>query len=372
MQFPNDIQACLLFDRRIDDLEAMVRAFLNIAEAKMGARFNVPEARPGVFYRLFGADELMITLEYLDKPANMDVFQQPLGSAVTGIVCPDIRQRLTQSRSHILVNVSHGAMGGVLDNPEIAAFMRQIDYAMPGASLPQFARRLDVLAMIARIVCDHAPARVVHWTQSNQLFPGEAFDALAAAPAPNPLHVHPFLFGDGGGAEPKIGIRTFGVRHFIGRELLIEPSILPWAANYEVMLAFLRVATVDKGYVIPDGDTFGPEDRSLSYRVFHREAEAGDVPLYELVPLMHREYGFTAEDFVPHDRVIDDRVPPPDLMPEDQDDKAALANEWREKRAMCEGLGGRFEVRHPQASPGTAPPPRPGFGSRPVFGRKQV
>ncbi len=68
-------------------------------------------------------------------------------------------------------------------------------------------------------------------------------------------------------------------------------------------------ATIDNGYVIPDGDTFGPEDHSLSYRVLHRDAEAGDVPLYELVPLLYREYGFVSPDYVPRDRVIDIDTP---------------------------------------------------------------
>ena len=186
MQFPNDIQAALLFDRRVNSLEAMVRSFMRIEEGRSGARFNVPEAKAGTFYRLFGGDELMITLEYLDKPASMEVFQQPLASAITGIVCPDIRERLMRCRSHILVNVSHGALGNVLEStPEIARMMREIDYPMPGASLPQFARRLDVCALIARIACDDAKADVIHWTQSNQLMPPEAFEALASAPAPD-------------------------------------------------------------------------------------------------------------------------------------------------------------------------------------------
>ena len=165
------------------------------------------------------------------------------------------------------------------------------------------------------------------------------------------------------------------MRHFIGAEVLIEPSELPWAANFETILTFVRVATADKGYVIPDGDTFGPEDHSLSYRVLHHEAEEGDVPLYELVPLMHREFGFVADDYVPRERVFDDRMPPPDLMPADDDEKMQLANEWREKRALAEGTGGRFEVR--SRDTGTAPPSprspnRPGLGPRPVFGRKQA
>jgi hypothetical protein len=379
MQFPNEIQVALLCDRRLDGLEEVLRTFTRVEEMRSGARFNVPEANPGRFYRLFGGDDLMITFEYLDHPADINVFQQTLASTVTGIVCPDIRQRLMTSQSHVLVNVSHGVLGNA---PEVHRLLQQIDYPLEGHSLPQFRRRLDVCALAARVVCEHASVQAVHWTQSNQLFPGEAFDALAAMPVPSPLHVHPYLFGQAGsdGEAARVGIRTFGMRHFIGREVLIEPSVLPWAANYETILAFMRLATIDNGYIIPDGDTFGPDDRSLSYRVIHRDAEPDDVPLYELVPLMYREFGFVAEDYVPENRVIDDRSPPVELMPEGDDEKMVLANEWREKRALAEGVGGQFEVRArgdapltPPAAPSGSPAPGgPRFGGRPVFGRKQV
>ena len=373
MQFPNDIQAALLFDRPVRELDEIVKAFLRVEEARTGSRFNMVEAKPGIFYRLFGGGELMITLEYVDRPADMSVFQQPLGSAITGILCPDVRERLTRNRSLILVNVSHGALG---NSAELALLMAQIGAPMEGHSLPQFMRRLDVCALISRIVCDHAPATLVHWTQSNQLFSADAFEALAQGSIPGHLHVHPWLFGPRAAPheEAKLGIRTFGARHFIGREVLIEPSVIPWAANLETILAFMRVATAEKGYVIPHGDTFGPEDRSLSCRVLHREAEEGDVPLYELVPLMHRESGFVSPEYVPHDRVIDDRGPPAALMPEDDEAKMDLVNEWREKRRLAEGFGARFEVRARDAVP---PPPAgpagpPGFGNRPVFGRKRA
>jgi len=378
MQYPNEIQAALLFDRQVGELDAIVRDFARIEEARSGVRFNVPEAKPGAFYRLFGGDELMITLEYLDQPANPEVFQQALASTVTGIVCPDIRERLMLSRSHILVNVSHGVLG---NSPEIHRMLQQINYPLEGQSPGQFTRRLDVCALIARIVGDHAQAQAVHWCQSNQLFPGEAFDDLAKLAAPSPLHIHPYLFGNANGpdGEARVGIRTFGARHFIGREILIEPSVLPWAANYETILSFLRIATTKNGYIIPDGDTFGPEDRSLSYRVVYRDAEEGDVPLYELQPLMYREFGFQAEDYVPPERAINDRSPPLALMPEDDEAKMELVNEWREKRRLAEGLGGRFEVRarapgagaSPAGPDGPAPPP-PGLGNRPVFGRKKA
>ncbi|HEX8124926.1 MAG TPA: hypothetical protein VF548_05025 [Allosphingosinicella sp.] len=372
MRFPNEIQAALLFDRRVGDLEAAVRTFLRVEEARTGARFAVPESRPGSFYRLFGGGEMTITLEYVDGPASLDVFGQALSSAVTHILCPEARTLLTRNRSHILVNVSHGVLG---NSPEIARMMAQLGRPMEGHSLPEFVRRLEICALVARIVGDHSAPQIVHWCQSNQLFPGEAFDALAAMPAPSPLHVHPYLFGKPAlpGGEASVGIRTFGVRHFIGREVLIEPSVLPWAANLETILAFLRIATAKNGYVIPDGDTFGPEDRSQSYRVVHCEAEEGDVALYRLEPLLHREFGFVAQEYVPPERVFDDRMPPPDLMPGDDEAKMELVNEWREKRALAAGVGGRFEVRARDPRGDSPPPARPaGFGGRPVFGRKKA
>lgn len=366
MQYPNRLQTALVFDQRHDVLDEVVRDFARVEEMKSGTTFHKSESRPGSFYRLFdGTEELMLTFEYMDRPANPDAFRGPLASSITGMLCPDIRERLIRSKSHILVEVSHGAMGGVEDEPKIAAMFEELGVSKSGATQAQFQRRLEVLALMSRIVTDHAKPSAVHWTQSDQLLDGEKFEAYAAnSEAPGPLHIHPYLFGPnaGPGEEQKIGIRTFGARHWLGREILIEPSVLPWAANYEVICAFLRIATTENGYVIPDGDTFGPEDRSQSYRVDYRNAdpEEGElgVPFYELTPLKHVEYGFVSEEHVPDENVIDDRSFPTDLMPEDDAEKAELANEWREKRSIAEGIGGKFEVRAKDLG-GGAPPPAP-------------
>lgn len=371
MLYPNNLQSCILFDSRIGRFDEIVRTVKSVIDAKFGGAFNIPEAVPGSFYRLFGGRELMITIEYLEKPANVDVFRASLQSPLTGIMCADIRERLMRNQSHVLVNISHGVLGTVANDPSIAQMLDSIGMRKEGASLPEFTERLDVLALITRVICDNAPAQAVHWLQSDMLIPGEAFEKFAQMGVPSQLHIHAFLFGDNdrNAAQPKAGIRTFGARHFIGREIRIEPSILPWAANLEVIMAFLRVATVPNGYIIPHEDTFGPEDSSLSYRVLHHDAEDGDVPIYELIPLMHREFDFQTDDYVPKDRVIDDRMPPLSVMPPSDEEKMELANEWAEKRAMAEGIGGRFEVRARGTAP-LPPPPAPKSFGRPVFGRK--
>lgn len=395
MLYPNRIQAALLFDRPIHDLEAIMRQFARIEGMRSGAQFNVSEANPGYFYRLFsGGEELMLTFEYLDKPCNAQVFGAALSSPFIGIGTPDIRERIARTHSHILLEVSHGVMGGVEENPEIAAFLSQIGRGPSGATQAEFERRLSVLALMGRIACEHTMPIAVHWTQSDLLMKGEMFDAFAAVDSfPGPLHIHPYLFGPrpAQGEDARVGIRTFGARHWLGRELLVQPHVLPWAANFETLFAFMRVATMQNGYVIPDGDTFGPEDRSQSYRVLHHdkgdnvgyaEPEPADVPFYELIPLKHVEYGYLAPEHVPDDRVLDDRAFPLDIMPAGQDEKMALANEWFQKRKLAEGIGGRFEVRHRDA-PAAPPPPKPPAPEQPslagvsgrglrgrVFGRK--
>ncbi len=390
MLYPNRIQACLLFDRPVADLEAIMRDFQRIEGMRSGAQFNLPEVNPGRFYRLFeGSEELMVTFEYLDRPADTGLFRPALSSAFTGIATPDIRDRIARHGCHILLEVTHGVFGGVEEDPKIASFFETIGRAKSGATPAQFERRLAVLALMARIATEHSMPLAVHWTQSDMLLRGEIFDGLAApGDVPGPLHIHPFLYGPRPqpGEDALVGIRTFGARHWLGREVIIQPHVLPWAANLETIFTFLKIATMPNGYVIPDGDTFGPEDRSLSYRVLHHDAGAQigdgaplDVPCYELVPMKHVAHSFVAPDHVPEAAAFDDRAFPAAIMPDDQDAKMALANEWADKRRLAEGIGGQFEVRKeglgkasPPPPPAPAEPPRPplrGPGAR-VFGRK--
>lgn len=398
MQYPNRVQAALLFDRPVDDLEAIMRSFMRIEGMRSGAQFHLSGDKPGRFYHLYAADEeLTVTFEYCDRPAAADLFRPALSSPYTGLVTPDIRDRIARGDTHILCEVSHGVFAGVEDDPKIAAMFEQIGRPRAGATQAQFARRLSVLALMARIASEQVMPLAVHWTQSDLLLHGEAFDRFAAiADVPGPLHIHPFLFGPAPapGEDALAGIRTFGARHWIGREIIVQPNVLPWAANFETILAFLRVATTAGGYIIPDGDTFGPEDRSQSYRVLHHAAganigydadapEFADMPLIELVPLKYLEFDFVAPEHVPEGNVFDDRAFPAGIMPADQDAKAALANEWAHKRKLAEGIGGRFEVR--QVAPTVPPPPPvrgmaasaprlPSIGARGqrsrVFGRK--
>ncbi len=372
MQFPNRLQSVLLFDAPIDVLEKAVRDFARIEEMKSGATFNVPETNPGVFYRLYnGSEELMMTFEYIAAPTNPDVFRASLSSMITGILTPDIRDRIAKTRSHIIIEVSHGVLGGVEENPQIAEMLESLGQAPAGNTQEQFHRRIDILTLASRIITDHAEPLAVHWTQSDMLLDFAKFETLAEIGTPGPLHIHPYLFGPQPqpGEPSTVGIRTHGARHWLGREIVVQPHILPWAASFECILAFLRIATAPNGYVIPDGDTFGPDDRSTSVRVDYVEpGEDNDLdddggPVYQLTPLKHTGYDFLDPDYAPEENVVDDRnfVGVPSDM--DQDEKMEAANQWRESRKLAEAIGGSFEVRsktkldEPESPQPPVPPP---------------
>ncbi len=324
MKYPNRIQAALLFDQPFDGLDDVARDFARLVEMKTGSTFNVPEHKPGMFLRLFGGGrtegggEMIVTFELLTGPGAMGVYDGALGSSITGILCPDIRQRVMRARCHIQLDVSHGVLGGVEEDPKVAPMLSQLGVDQLWSTQAAFHTRLETLALMARVTADHITPSVIHWTQSNQLLDLDTFEKMAGPAAsmsfPSPLTIHPILFGepDADGVTSSIGLRTLGARHWLGREIVVPATTLPWAAAYQTAVAFCSMATMEGGYVIPDGNTFGPEDGSEAWRVYHREAGVGsgssdDIATYELVPLRHDGSGFVADDYASEARITQAR-----------------------------------------------------------------
>jgi hypothetical protein len=333
MMHPNRIQAALLLPGRFEALDAVARDFMRIAAMKSGAIFHTSEHRPGQFLRLFGGGEdLMLTFEYVDAPPPQpEIFTEALASPVTSLFCPDMAERVKSASSHILLEVSHGTLAPLGDEPQIDTLLQATEAApasAPSNPAKAFTNRLDTLATMARVACDNARPSAVHWAQSNQLLAPDLFEEHAAIGFPGPLSIHPLLFGK----PPEIGLRTFGVRHWLGREIRVPASALPWEAAYQTLIDFVALAASEDGYIIPDGDTFGPEDESEIWRVQHcdeasateassaanddADASGGSVPLYELTPLRHDPCAFISEDFARECSVTMTRAPRNDREPE--------------------------------------------------------
>jgi hypothetical protein len=357
-QFPKEIQAALLFDRvKPFELDEMVQRFL-AAEAKTGTTYNLDfDTRPGVFYRLFGNNNAMITVEHIAGQAKAALFETSLSSPFTQTVTPDARERIARHRSHVLVNVHHGAIPPI---PEIADLLKQLDMPQEGHSLRDFRTRLFLCGGLSLIAHLLGEASLVHWTTSDQLFTGKTFADFAVETAPSLLHIHPLLFGGGKSADGKnqIQIKTFGAGHFIDREIHLLANPLPVPEALETIFAFLKVAIADQGYIIPDGHTFGPDDDAFCYRVRHilEGAKSGELngPLYQLELLHSRKHGYTSPSYIAPKRTFDDRNVPLDVLATLGEERVSVVQEWRAARQMAEGIGGQFRVKtEPQARGGS-------------------
>lgn len=348
-QFPKQIQVALLFDQvKTFELDEMVRQFL-AAEADAGTTYNmVFDTVPGAFYRLFGTNDVMITVEHIAGQAKAELFEASLSSPFTRFVTPDARDRIARHRSYVLVNVHHGSIPPI---PQFTELLNQLDMRPPGHSLPEFSKRLFLCGGLALIAHKLGNASLVHWTTSDQLFTGETFAGFAVDAPPSLLHIHPLLFHAGNSADGKdqVEIRTFGASHFIDREVHLLANPLPWPEALETVFAFLKIAMMDQGYIIPDGHTFGPDDDSVCYRVRHiREgAKSGEFngPLYQLELLRSRRHGYTAPDYIAPKRTFDDRNVPADILDVLGEKRQSVVQEWRASRKMAEGIGGQFRVK---------------------------
>ncbi len=350
MQFPNNIQAALLFDRKKPlDLDALVRTFLQMQE-EQNVQYNLAsDTKPGIFYRMYGSNDVMITVELINGQAQLPVFDATLSSPFTQQITPDARKRLSTHKSHILVGVHHGTIPPM---PEMEAFFKQLDMPQPGSSLNEFRLRLLLCSFISLTAHKMSEISLVHWGMSDLLITGEMFASIALDLAPSFLHIHPLLFdgGKGPSGQQQIEIKTHGVSHFLGREVHVLPTFLPWPEVMEAIFTFLTLATTESGYIIPDGDTFGPDDNTSCYRVRHiREGEkSGNFtgPLYQLELLQSSKHGYASPDYIQPSRIIDDSSPlPTDVQNTLGENGSSIVKEWRAKRQLAEGAGNRLQVR---------------------------
>jgi hypothetical protein len=169
--------------------------------------------------------------------------------------------------------------------------------------------------------------------------------------SPIPLHVHPLPFRGPGTTQDQgiAGVATFGAAAFIGREIRVRPTEVPWGEAYQHALLFIALAITKNGYVIPDDDTFADDSQSFCYRVHHTAEpvfNAGtQIPCYELEPLLNKQHGFQSPDYVTRDRIVNIDAPQPEYVQLRGRALREAVAEWKAKRQMAERAGLSFEVK---------------------------
>jgi hypothetical protein len=361
---PNALQVALLYDSAdAVDVDALQAAFLKSELNAPGYTYNVVEADGRTYFRCFGGQgsDVMVFVEWVDRPTARANFNTALGSVFNQIGVPDAAALIDRHRGLLLINVHHGAMP---QSPEIQALLAQMGIGRAGQSLPQYQERLRVMGLLAAMATEISKPTLSHWTHTDVLARPQAIKDLMCDASPNPLHVHPLPFrGPGTTQEQGIaGVQTFGAAAFIGREIRVRPTEVPWIEAYQHALGFIALAIHKNGYVIPDGDTFGDESHSFSYRVYHTAepfSNAGaQIPCYELEPLLNRQHGFQSPGYVTRDRIVDIDAPQPEYAELQGRAGRDVVAEWKARREMAERAGGSLEVKATVAAGGGA------FGKR--------
>jgi hypothetical protein len=345
---PNALQVALLYDSaEAIDIGALQAAFLQSEANAPGYKYNVVDAGR-THFRCFGGREsdVMVFVEWVDKPAVRANFNTALASVLNGLSVPDAAALIDRNRGLLLINVHHGAMP---PTREIQAMLEQMGIGQAGQSLPQYQERLRVMGLLAGMAADISKPTLVHWTHTDVLTRPEAIKHFS--PGPNPLNVHPMPYRGPGTTQDQgiAGLVTFGARAFIGREIRVRPTAVPWGDAYEHALGFIALAMHKDGYVIPDGDTFSDESYSFCYRVHHTAEPlvngSKQIPCYELESLLNKKTGFQSPAYIPRDRIVNIDAPQPEYVELKGRAGQETVAAWKAKREMAERVGGSFEVK---------------------------
>jgi hypothetical protein len=379
-KYTNVLQAAILYDDKANVWPSRDINNFRMAMLQRGIPLNITQESP-TFAFMMGAHELQITVTYYDHPADNAVFRQALLSPSMKILAPDAEKRVQRHRSHVLVEIQQGSLGGVANDPSISKMFADIGFKPAGGSLHEFNMRVDILAEICRFLQKEKAASLIHWTQSNTLIPGEKLDAFLQLPNPGMLTVHPYLFAAAempGYDELPVEIVTVGAADFIGREIHVQPAPIPWMELYESALAFIRLGIMPNGYIIPDKDSFGIEGGEFSYLVRHLDGVNQPTimgePLYELKLQFHKKYNYVAPDFNRGELIKGGPQAAAQMINANPSERQEAIAEWENKERMIKKAGGTgLNIFKKPGPDNSAPPPSIGVFGRvaAVFGRKK-
>ncbi len=343
--YTNNLQAAILFDGKPNICPSIhLNNFrMELLELDIPLKI-VQESR--TFALMVGPNDLQISVTYNDNPANHAVFGNTLKSGLTNLMMKDASERVQRHSSHVLVEIQHGVLGGATDNLEISSFLKEVGLPQPGHTLSAFNLRIDMLATAIRHIIKVHPASAIHWTQSNMLVAGEKIEQLLEDDRPGLLTVHPIIFGTKaipGSKDLPVGIATLGAADYIGREIQVVPAPVPWFDLYQTVMAFIRLAIMPNGYIIPDKDTFAPEGADFAYRVNHLSGNESPLPdgspCYQLTLLFSTSHNYISPDYRPRELIPGGIGKASTMLDRDDASDQKRVTQWQQSEQQAEKTG---------------------------------
>lgn len=297
---PNLLQTALLYETgAAPDLGATLAAFLTEETAQFNRAYHVLDMNGASHFRCMGPDELTVFVERVNGPAHRDAFAPALGATFNQLFTPDAAMIIDRHGGHVLINAHHGSATAA---PQ---FMGSgVGGAPETQSLGGYLDRIGVVGRLAALLTERSDPLLGHWTHTDVLaHPKNALEEMRTV-GPTYLQVHPLPFR-GANTRPEEGVAGFvthGAAYFIGGEVRMRATTIPWTSVYDHVLQFIRAGVAQNGVrPVADGALFGDAAAGFIYRVHHNGApvrNAGAVTrCYDLEPLYNAAAGFRAPGF---------------------------------------------------------------------------
>lgn len=278
------LQAALLFENAaqfatqfpcwedvVTDINAMPLGIGIGADVRSAQPFRIlPGATSDGLATLSNGD-LHITIERLDGPLAVDGFAPVLAQPYYAKMKPDLVDGVNAHQCALLFNVGLGEIPMPIDH---ALFDRPGMLDAIGVSQDQekFEQRLLLVQAATLAFYRHFTPSVVHWGQSDQLFAGNEYQAIASTGFALPLYVHPGFGTSGKKVKGSFctGVNAYGAEHLIGRHVEFAEHPQAMAKSYELVLGFIAYCR-NLGRLLDDGEVFSLGEDGDVIEVHHME-----------------------------------------------------------------------------------------------------
>ncbi|MEP5760119.1 MAG: hypothetical protein ABJ327_12580 [Litoreibacter sp.] len=222
-----------------------------------------------------------VTLQRYDEQMELDGFADILANPLVTNLRPKIAEAIQKHQRAFLIEVGCGSSPGfakALALPGLSEALGGLESLGMGLSDDQagYEDRLRLAQRLACAMIDELAPSAVHWVQSQQVFDGATFKAIAGDGFSLPLYCGPFLFGGKQLSDGSVmaGVRALGSQNILGKMVMFKPDVQDWSESYTQILAFIAYCR-SIGRVLEDNETFSADTADAPvYRVTHKN----DVP----------------------------------------------------------------------------------------------
>ena len=262
---PTKVESVLLYqDHKIIDPQSMVQ-HLNISLGNGNRKFEIIQTGPNNEFAIISGGGLQVIISQTLEALELGLFDAALASPFVQLTFKNAVEILQRHKSHVFVTVKDDMSAS--GEPKTQQLQQGNGLAQSQA---KFELKLTICQLMTCFIAKNSHSTAIHWLQSDMLLTPINYFTISSEPFPIPLFVHPRLFSSGQIQNGKnvVGMRTYGVSHLIGYEVIFIEAPVSVSWMFKRVCKFVSVVR-ENGALIEDGESFGATKNEI-IRVQHR------------------------------------------------------------------------------------------------------